>query len=127
MIGPSASDVIALRWRIRAGLRLATLALTIIALAWAALRLREFLQVRRFAGTGFAPTPDPLALDWFALPIAIFAVAVFLALIAQFGIRMIVEVPKPNCPRCGYDLSEPSGDCCPECGLRLAQSANHPS
>ncbi|UYV12618.1 MAG: hypothetical protein NCW75_15165 [Phycisphaera sp.] len=116
---PTAREVIALRWRVRIVLRLATFALTLVSLAWAALRLPDFLRIRRFAGTGFAPSPDPLALEWFAFPAAIFAVAVFIALVAQFGIKMIVEVPKPSCPGCGYDLGKPSGDKCPECGLRI--------
>src|SRR6056297_2322950 len=119
MIGPSASDIIAMRWRVRIWLRLATLALTIASVAWAALRLPEFLRVRRFAGTGFAPTPDPMALDWFAMPIAIFAAAVFIALVARFGLKMIVEVPKPKCPGCGYDMRKPTSDTCPECVLAI--------
>ncbi|MEQ9095985.1 MAG: hypothetical protein RIE32_06950 [Phycisphaerales bacterium] len=121
MIGPSASEVIAMRWRVRILLRLATLTLTIISLAWIALRLRAFLEVRQMAGSGFARSPHPLDFEWFAIPIAILAVAFVLALVAQFGLAMIVEVPRPKCPGCGYDLSKLSGDKCPECGLLIGR------
>ena len=94
MIGPSATDIIAMRWRVRILLRLATLTLTIIALAWIALRLREFFEVRQMAGSGFARSPNPLDFDWFAVPVAILAVAFVLALVAQFGLAMIVAAPE---------------------------------
>lgn len=125
---PSASQIIAMRWRVRILLRLATLTLTIIALAWIGLRLREFLEVRQMAGSGFAPSPYPLDFEWFAIPIAILTVAFVLALVAQFGLAMIVEVPRAKCPKCGYDLSEAASNRCPECGLYIADvPANDPS
>jgi len=128
MIGPSATDIIAMRWRVRILLRLATLTLTIIALAWIALRLREFFEVRQMAGSGFARSPNPLDFDWFAVPVAILAVAFVLALVAQFGLAMIVEVPRAKCPKCGYDLSKPASNTCPECGLQITPNdANHPA
>lgn len=117
MIGPTATDIIAMRWRVRIILRISTLVLTVVALAWIALRLREFLQVRQVAASGFARSPHPLDFEWFAVPIVLVVVAIFVALVAQYGLAMIVEVPKPKCPGCGYDLSKPSGEKCPECGL----------
>ena len=125
---PSAQEIIAMRWRVRIVLRLATLCSAIVALAWITLRLREFLQVRQIAASGFARSPHPLDFEWFAVPIVILIVALFLALVAQFGLAMIVEVPRPRCPKCGYDLSEPSGERCPECGIRISPArANHHS
>ena len=125
MIGPSATEIIAMRWRVRIVLRLATLCLTVVALAWIALRLREFLQVRQIAASGFAPSPHPLDFEWFAVPVVILAVALFLALVAQFGMAMIVEAPRPRCPKCGYDLSKPTSEQCPECGLHIHPSRGH--
>ena len=119
MIGPTATDIIAMRWRVRIILRVSTLVLTVVALAWIALRLREFLQVRQVAASGFARSPHPLDFEWFAVPIVLVVVAIFVALVAQYGLAMIVEVPKPKCPGCGYDLSKPSGEKCPECGLTI--------
>lgn len=124
MIVPNANEVIAMRWRVRILLRLATLILTIIALAWIGLRLRDFLHVRQIASSGFARSPHPLDFEWFAVPIAILAVALVLALVAQFGLAMIVEVPRLKCPKCGYDLSDLRGDRCPECGTRLRGSSS---
>lgn len=128
MIGPSADDILAMRWRVRIVLRMATLVLTIVALAWIALQLREFLEVRQVANAGFRQMPHPLDFDWFAVPIVLLVVAVLLALVARFGLGMIVEVPRPRCPKCGYDLDKPTGDKCPECGLRLGHArANDPA
>lgn len=121
MIGPTATDIIAMRWRVRIILRVSTLVLTVVALAWIALRLREFLQVRQVAASGFARSPHPLDFEWFAVPIVLVVVAIFVALVAQYGLAMIVEVPKPKCPGCGYDLSKPSGEKCPECGLVIGE------
>jgi hypothetical protein len=128
VIGPSANDIIAARWRVRIVLRMATLLLTIVALAWIALQLREFLEVRQVASAGFGQMPHPLDFEWFAIPVVLLIVAVVFALVARFGLAMIVDVPRPKCPKCGYDLDKPTSDKCPECGLRLgALRANDPA
>lgn len=117
MIGPSANEIIAMRWRVRVILRTLALFLLIGALAWAAIRVPEFRQVQKFAATGMHMKPRYFEPSWFAIPIVLAGGSAALALIGQSGLRLLVPVPKPNCPGCGYDLREPSGEKCPECGL----------
>lgn len=49
---------------------------------------------------------------WLAVPSA-------LALLHRRIARWIIQVPKPSCPGCGYDISEDAPARCPECGMRL--------
>lgn len=125
MIGPSASDIIAMRWRVRVVLRTLAVVLLIGAVAWASIRLPEFRHILKMATTtGMYMKPRFFELSWFAVPVVMAGSAIVLAGLGQFALRLLVPVPKPNCPGCGYDLSEPSGERCPECGLPLARRAN---
>ncbi len=125
MIGPSATDIIAMRWRVRVFLRTLAIILLIGALAWAAIRIPEFRQIQKFAASGMYMEPRYFELSWFAIPIVMVGSSIALVTLGQFGLRWLVPVPRPRCPGCGYDLSEPTGDKCPECGLPLARRANH--
>lgn len=117
MIGPSANEIIALRWRVRVFLRTLALVLVIGAAGWALVRLPEFRQHLTMAGYGWNQSPRTFQPGWFGVPIVLAGSAIALVLIGQFGVRLLVPLPKPNCPGCGYDLREPSGEKCPECGL----------
>lgn len=131
MIGPSASEIIALRWRVRVVLRVLAVMLLIFALAWTFARMPEYaVQMtmnpeRRYDRFETFYAPRFFSITWFGVPCIMSIAAVMTFLLAQFGLRLVVPaVPKPNCPGCGYDLREPSGDTCPECGLPLVRRAN---
>ncbi|MFI4915516.1 MAG: hypothetical protein ACIAS6_03280 [Phycisphaerales bacterium JB060] len=125
MIGPSANDIIAMRWRVRVVLRVLALVLLISALAWAAIRVPEFRRLQRMSATRIHLTPRFFELSWFAIPVLMAGSAAALALLGQFGLRLLVPVPKPNCPGCGYDLRKPTSDRCPECGLAIGAAGPH--
>jgi hypothetical protein len=127
MIGPSATDIIALRWRVRVVLRVLAMLLMLTAIGLAAARVPEFRYELWFHGAGSSSAPRVFGIDWFLPPIVMAGTAVALALVGQFAMRLLVPVPKPNCPGCGYDLSHPTSDRCPECGLPLARRANDPA
>lgn len=117
-----------MRWRVRVFLRTLAIILLIGALAWAAIRIPEFRQIQKSAASGMYLEPRFFELSWFAIPVVMAGAAAALVLLGQFALPLLVPVPKPNCPGCGYDLSNPTGDHCPECGLRLgAPRANDPA
>ncbi|MEQ8843388.1 MAG: hypothetical protein RIB58_00930 [Phycisphaerales bacterium] len=127
MIGPSASDIIALRWKVRTGLRLVAVVLMLVALGWASMRYSDYRYAQGMFAAGMGRTVAPLHPSFFGIPVLLGAMSLACALLGQFALRLIVSVPRPDCPGCGYDLSNPTSDRCPECGLRLiSRRANDP-
>lgn len=124
MIGPTANEIIALRWKVRTGLRLLAIVLLLVALGWASMRYSDYRYAQSMFAAGMGRPVAPLHPSFFGIPISLGAMSLALALIGQFALPLLVPVPKPNCPGCGYDLRNPTSDRCPECGLPLAQRAN---
>lgn len=125
---PTAEAIITLRWRVRTVFRVLAVLLLVLAIVIAIPRISQFRTTQTWAAGGFAQPPDPTGWAWFGPSIAGAATAVALLVVSQFAVRLLVPIPRPNCPKCGYDLSEPTSNVCPECGLRIADDqANHPS
>ncbi len=121
MTGPTASTIIAARWRVSIALKLVAMLLAIAAFAWAAIRIQPFQYQQRLAAGGFAPIPNATDLDAFGVSIALGIAALLVFLASMFALRWIVPVPRPLCPGCKYDIAQPEGSNCPECGLALGQ------
>ncbi|MEO1008641.1 MAG: hypothetical protein AAFX79_08745 [Planctomycetota bacterium] len=114
---PTAREIIAMRWRVRVALRGVAVLLLVAAMVIAALRIPTYNKEAAWAAAGYARPPELTSWTWFGVPLAAAAMAVALLLLARFAIAVLVPVPKPGCPGCGYDLSNPTSERCPECGL----------
>ncbi len=128
MPAPSAQQIVLLRLKVRVFFRIASIGLLLAGVCWAATLIPDFRETQSLAAMGRARTPRLLSLDWFGIPIWLTGVAMVLGLLSRFGMRFIVPVPDSACPRCGYDLANPTSNTCPECGIRITdQPANYPS
>ena len=128
MPGPSAQQIILLRLKVRVFFRIAAIGILLAGVCWTATLIPDFRETQSLAAAGRARTPRFFSLDWFGIPIWLSGMAILLDLLSRVGMRFIVPVPDPECPRCGYDLANPTSNTCPECGIRIAdQPANHPS
>lgn len=122
MPAPTAREVVNLRWKVRVGLRLVALALLLIAVSWVPMRYHDYRYARVLYSAGMAQPVRLFQPLYFGIPAALAGSAIACLLLGQLGLRLLVPVPRSWCPKCGYDLSEPVGDRCPECGLRIGDS-----
>ena len=122
MIGPSANEITAMRWRVQVVLRVLAVLMFLIALGMAIARVPEFRYQSLFYGQGSRSTPRFLGVDWFLVPIVMVAGSLVIVLVSKLGMGLLVPLPRQGCPGCGYDLSEPASDRCPECGLRIGDA-----
>jgi len=126
MIGPTADEIVRMRWRVRVALRVLAALLLTTAVAWAVIRTPEFFRLLLYHGPSSSASPRVIQPQWYGLCIAMVLTAAAAELAARLGMGLLVPVPKGDCPRCGYELAD-AVDRCPECGLRVGRSsANHP-
>ncbi|MGD1916508.1 MAG: hypothetical protein ACFCBV_10015 [Phycisphaerales bacterium] len=128
MPAPSAQQIILLRLKVRVVLRVLAVVLLLVALGWASMRYSDYSYAQSLFAAGMGRPLGPLHHSFFGIPILLGGMSIACVLLGQFALPLLVPVPKPACPRCGYDLANPTSNTCPECGLRIAdQPANHPS
>ncbi len=71
--------------------------------------------------SGLTPlVPGPIGWNLFAVsgPLIQFFFGVYLLFGGKWIANLAIPSNRPYCPECGYDLSENSGDTCPECGRK---------
>ena len=124
---PSAQDIIRIRLQVSVCFRVAVVVLLLVGSMWTLLRFPEYRNQIQVASMGMAPRPNVLDAAWFGIPVGLVGISVVLVLLSRYGMAFVVPAPEPRCPKCGYDLSDPSGNRCPECGLHIASvPANDP-
>ena len=58
------------------------------------------------------------------VPIIIVTTGILLVMFDRRLAKLIVPMPTPGCPGCGYWIGDREMQTCPECGLRLAEEAS---